>query len=273
MKNVIIPMDFTDVSNNALKYAFESNRDAIFHIVHVTYGVNPNEITYLKEGTTGDSVLGDALRSISRSLNKTSIPEDNIKVTILRGEVIPCLRKYISDHSIDAIVMGTRDKYNLLDKWFGTVSLALVKTLDIPVLLVPPHSKFGGFKKVLVASDAHLENRESLDEILSWNRQHNAFIKFLHVKRSFSEDYQEKSDQLVESIFEKDKPEFGFEIVSVSNKDITQTLLASAYNLGADLIISISDDQSFINSLLFKSVSKELILKSRIPLLILNSKN
>ena len=166
--------------------------------------------------------------------------------------------------------MGTRDKYTVLDKWIGTISLSVIKTVSIPVYLIPPFAKYKGFNSTLVASDSHIGNKPLVQWIKEWNLPHQSFIRFLHIRNVKNPNFEAEKKTIVEGFFEDEDPTFGFEIISKSNEDISQSLLASAYNYGSDLIVAIPENQTFINALLFKSVSKELIMKSEIPLLFLN---
>ena len=82
--------------------------------------------------------------------------------------------------------------------------------------------------------------------------------------------YNEEAEKIVKELYEKENVDFGFEIATVNSRNIGDSLLASAYNYQADLMIVIAENQNFMQSLLFKSLSKELVLKSSIPVLFLH---
>ena len=97
------------------------------------------------------------------------------------------------------------------------------------------------------------------------------YVKFLHIKEKPESDYSAESQNIVNVLFEKEPAEFGFEIAVLNSKNITDSLLSAAYNYNADVLITISENQSFMNKLIFKSLSKEMIEKSSIPVLFLHN--
>ena len=63
----------------------------------------------------------------------------------------------------------------------------------------------------------------------------------------------------------KIKYKYGFEVIEAN--DISKSILSVAYNKHSDIIAISPHHQNFIETLLFKSVSKDLILDSKMPLL------
>jgi hypothetical protein len=92
-------------------------------------------------------------------------------------------------------------------------------------------------------------------------------VKFLHIHTGDSDYDIGGSELIINELVAENDPSFGFELAVIQDKNITQSILSSAYNFKADLLIVIPENQSFIHSLLFKSLSKELILQSAIPVL------
>ncbi|NNE14702.1 MAG: universal stress protein [Saprospiraceae bacterium] len=261
-KKIAITFDFSTVSKNAVQYALESSEDIdILEIIHVDNSlVNSNDEETLKEKIKND---------LCEYLSEESLP-NNISIHVLHGNIINTLSKYIKEKLYDYVIVGSRDKYNILERWIGTVSLGLVKTLDVPILLIPRFSKYNKYKKVVVASDHHLNHKALLYQIRIWNKPYNAFIKFVHVKESNNDNYDNESKTIVKELFENDPVSFGFEVSTLKSKNISESLLSNAYNAQADAMIIISKNSSFMNALLFKSISKEMIEKSSIPVLFLH---
>jgi len=210
--------------------------------------------------------MKDELEKIIKlELNLEYIPR-NFKCIIKKGDTIAEIKKYLTEEDIDCTFMGTRDKYNLFEKVIGTVSLATIKTTYCPTYLIPKFAEYKPYKKVLIASDHHILRNQIGRWIKKWNSPFNAFIKFLHIREK-DEEFIKETDQLVYELFDDSEPTFGFEVQNLKSKKIGNTLLESAYSFGADLLISMPDKQSFISALFLKSVTKELIEKSNIPLL------
>lgn len=272
MRKILIPFDFTEVSLNAVHYALDFADDSDeLHIVHVHSGLlSIQSPLMLKAGRDYvQSITEEIQATIKINLKMKNLPTQ-VRIKTINGDPVHALARYSRKNLMELAFVGTRDKYDIFDKWIGTTSLGLVKSLYIPVYLIPKMAQFNGYSRVLVASDHHLGKTQVLHQIKSWNDAHNAYIKFLHVRARENSYYNEEAEKIVTELYEKEKVSFGFEIATTNSRNIGDSLLASAYNFKADLMIVISENQSFMHSLLFKSLSKELILKSSIPVLFLH---
>jgi len=272
MKKILIPFDFSEVSLNAVRYAMDFSDDSDeLHIIHVHAGLlSIQSPLMLKAGQDYISSITEEIEeTIKINLRIDTIPS-NVRIRAISGEPVAALSKYSRKHLMDIAFVGSRDKYDLIDRWIGTISLGLVKSLYIPVYLVPKLASFNGYSKVLVASDHHLAQPQVLHQIKEWNSSHNAYMKFLHVRERENSYYTDEAEKIVTELYEKENVDFGFEIATLSSRNIGDSLLASAYNYKADLMIVIAENQTFMHSLMFTSLSKELVLKSSIPVLFLH---
>lgn len=267
---ILLPVDFSSVSINAIQYAYAMYPQAEFKIIHIASGViSTREPFYLKEGKTKKLVLAEELEN--EILNAVGIKElpNNFSHEVVDGETVPGIKAVAEDYKPDLIIMGTRDNYDLLDKVFGTISLRVTKNGLAHTLLVPRYAKFEKMNRVIVATDHHMQETGLLDWIVEWNRERLAYISFIHIQDRDKDDVESLSASIVHALLKQKKIDFEFKIENVRNLDVTETLLSKAYNEGADLVIAAPDQQSLLNSLLIKSVSKELIQKSKIPVMFL----
>ena len=275
MKKVIVPMDFTEVSLNAFDYAIKCFDNAEFEIVHVTKSmVELNEP--LNEDSDKDrlEVLKDHLAELMYSeFGRDTFKRIKASITILYGDTVAQIKKQVEKGPYDAMVLGTRDKYDFFDRWVGTISLGLVKTLSLPIFLVPRYASYKKPKRIVVASDFAPEHQKVVQVIKKWNERFNAFIKFLHINPKEGKDHIRGTEKIVKQLFTNSDPTFGFELAVIEDRNISQSILGSAYNFKADLLIVVPENQSFIHSLLFRSLSKDLILQSAIPVLFIHKED
>ncbi len=271
--NVLVPMDFTEVSLNGLEYAFHKFEKASLTIVHVISGILDVKGPFMtKANVTQDLMAVQGLEeTICQHFDWTELPS-NIRIEAYYGEAVIVISKYLQDHTFDAVVIGSRDKYDLLDKIFGTISLGVVKRTSEPIFVIPRYAKFKKNEKILVASDTSVGDPEILMAINYWNN-HNAQVKFLHISTEEDESYEQTKEQLIKNLYEEYQPPFSYEIEEVKAKNVTDSLLANAYNYGADLMIVIARPSSFLKNLVYRSTSQDLIQKSSIPLLFLHHKS
>lgn len=268
-------MDFTDVGVNALRYALNAFPDASYSVLHVRanlidmsepFPVKEEKLPY-RAGIFNEKDWADAMRGfICKELKIDKLPI-LLTVNIKYGDIVTELNKYTDRIDFDAIVMGTRDKYNFFDKFLGTVSLAVAKSCSVPLYLIPRHSTFRGINKVLAAIDYGVENSDYLEKYKNWNQEQRAFTKFLHIKPISNLGQGIKVKPIIYKLLEAKKPNFDFEIAELTEETIGQSLLATAYNQKSDILAIMPKEQGLISSIFFQSISKDIIIKAEIPIL------
>ncbi len=270
MRNILVPMDLTEASLNALLYAisWKSPEDKLT-VLHILDEIRSGGKSILLKPSQKEDEARQKLRNyITTSLSENQI-NNQFPIVIKTGETISVISKY--SKKFNWIIAGTRDKYKKKDKWFGTISFGITKSIHCPLLLVPINSTYRSYKKVVVASDQHISQTSVLKAIRNWNQSHQAFLKFVHIQDTPKDNFTDTSDQIVKEYYDKEEVTFGFEVSVIHSLQISDSLLTSAYHENADLLIVIPDNQTFISSLLFRSIAKELILKSTIPILFLHN--
>jgi len=267
MKKILIPFDFSEISTNALRFALNLYPESEFKILHVAYrGADLDKPSFDGHGVTQKMVLTESVQAILQA-NVTSVDQlENIEIVIENGSKVEQILRHAKMFA-DGIMMGTRDSYGLLDRWIGTVSLGVVKQSNVPVYLIPKFSNVRNFENILVASDFHLNSKLHLQNLIDWNKNHLAHLSFVHLKESYGDDFIEEKDNIVNRMFEEGKPQFSFDIISKRVYEGPSALLSIAYNNKSDLIVLIPSKQNLLDTIFFKSFTKEILLKSSIPLL------
>lgn len=272
MPRFLLPVDFSGVSTAALKYllAATDQNDRI-DLLHVDAGiVSLTENPVIHNLQQHESAILQKMASyFSDSLNLDSLPP-RCELSMDMGEIVgTIIKKSHRETHYDLIVMGLRDKFDLLDKWLGTVALGVVKRSDIPVLLIPLTATFKAPEACIVAGDAHLTDQANLEKISEWNKTYKSHLHFVHVSNKNSTDYKDTLEHIIKTYYEENVVDFGFDVTRVEDDDISHALLEKAMEYAVQMIVILPDKQSFLNALFMRSISKELILRSTIPLMFL----
>ncbi len=270
MKRSLISMDFSEVSVNALRYILSMHHtgDQI-DILHVDGTVlSMTESPVLVNLEEQQHQVAARLEAYIREHLPIDTP-DHYNITVKTGEIVNTICHHVAHHKYDTVVLGTRDKWNLIDKIIGNVALGVVKKSSIPVLLIPHQSSYNPIAKALVAIDEKMKVAENLDKIKNWNLDTRSVLHMLHIA---DEDQTEKAfnktkSEIIASFFEQEEVPFSYQIDRIISTDIATSVLSYADEIDAELIITLPSYQDFITSLFVSSVSKELILKTKRPIL------
>src|SRR5215469_122110 len=159
MKTILSPIDFSEVSINAVSFAAELANRASAHLIL---------INILGEGTAEDDTKNN-LETVESNLKKEIDANLNCESLIAHGDLIDNLKKIIAIHKVDLIVMGTKGASGLKEMLIGSNAVKVLAHAKVPTLIIPGEARFENFlnnqkNKVVLATDLDLlENDECLD--------------------------------------------------------------------------------------------------------------
>lgn len=265
-----MPMEISDVSLNACEYVLKRFPEASITVIHCITGLLYTQPTYMSaQGVTQDMDRRDVLeKKILKHLKLDSIPK-NMNIQIYYGEPVSVITSYIEGNDFDAVVIGARDNYNLFDRIIGTTALGIVKRNKIPVYVIPHSCTYKENKKIIVASDDHIAD-QGLFTVIKQIIEPKAQVKFLHINEINDGLYDVAKQDLIKNMIEESQSPYEYEFQEFENQDVVNSLINIAFEYDADLLIALARNKSFLHSLIFKSVSKELILNASIPMLFLH---
>jgi len=273
MKTILVPTDFSPASFNALKYANAlagevKSKLIIVHILELP--VMPMESGMV---LPLDEQLEDCTKELTRLANDLQFENNpNLEVeTICQcGYFLANLSHLIKSKGVDLVVMGASGATNFLDKLLGTDTFDFIKSATCPVLAVPPQATFTGIKHIALASD--FENEETI-----FLQQLFCLAEPLHADVSIINIVSERQlnifpdDQVVQDIIKRFSGQ-NFSIAQVKKNDVVEALKEFVQDNQMDVLALSMHERGFIENLFHKSVSKQLVCNTRIPLLALPEK-
>lgn len=265
-------VDFSENSINGLNFAIDLceflNVDlTILHVFNPLLLVeDPENRSRPKEEFIKESLLETVIKK-SQLLNSPI----RYSLEICKGNAVDTITQKAEKERFDLVIIGNRDKHGLLDRWLGTVSTGVSQQCRRPVLIVPNGSRFIPFKKILVASDYHIKEKDQLNFIRQWNAPFQAYTNFLHVQHSEEDLFIEETKSIIQRYYEEEEADFSFEINLIKNEDISSTIYKTSIQENADLIILTAENKSRLQTILTESISNDLVIQSVKPLLILHT--
>jgi len=123
---VLFPTDGSEHAARALDHAVDlaDRHDATLDVLHVAgEDVDPGD------GEAAVETAGEAAADAGVAVNTAVIDGDPHDVIV----------EYVADRGVDAVVMGTHGRRGLDRFILGSVTERLLRTVDVPVLVVPTH--------------------------------------------------------------------------------------------------------------------------------------
>lgn len=260
MQTVIVPVDFSDNSIHAARYAVQ--------LLTGHYGVNMI-LHHVYEKPSMAAEAGQRLETLKEDLAKNGV----VKITVLAEEgsdFIAELEKLARHQQADLIIMGITGRSPLGQTFIGSNTLKMVQQKICPVLIVPEGADYREVKNVLLTSD--FKNVKSTTPIVPIKKVLKTFSPNLHIMNvdsehyvALTEEYQAERSKLKE-MFGEFNPEFYF----LGLQDVDEAISQFAHDKNVDFIVIIHKGQTLFSKLFVKSHTKKLAYHSTIPVLALH---
>ena len=277
MKNILIPIDFSDNAWDALTYAIRLYDDipCCFYILN-TYEVNPSRVTSTMHKFGARKVHDilkkeslDELQKVSKFLSENMLNDKHMYKTISRSGTLVSIVKYIvNEENIDMIVMGTTGASGLKGVFMGSNTVEVIKQINTcPIISVPEKYVYEEPTKMVFATDFKNDlGKIKLRSLIELQLIHNFKIHFLHAKKeSELSDKQLYNIKILKNNFSEDA--ILIDIID-SNTTLSKTITAYAEEQKVQLICLVKHEHSFIEKLTHEPVVKRVSFQSTIPLLI-----
>lgn len=278
MNNFIVPIDFSETSKNAARYAAHISTlvpDAHLILYNVfdtlEYGTDSSPLgTEGVEDTSRKEIVELALSSVRTELSGIT----NATISCVAEEshrFLDALENYVKMNDIQLIVMGITGATKLGQILIGSNALNIVRRELAPVIIVPPDAHSQSAKNVLLLTDFkdvdHTIPIPSVKAILDLFKPKLFIVNVDHEHYvQVTDEYKTERSKL--EIKLKDyNPEFYFirlfDFVEATNQFVAD------YHI--DLILTFPRKHSFLSNIFKTSSTKELAYHSHVPIVAINA--
>ncbi|HMR43237.1 MAG TPA: universal stress protein [Saprospiraceae bacterium] len=276
-KKILVPVDFSWNSENALKFAMEiapffEAEIKVLHVNHVE--LNPVDPYFLPPVAELEKVKKHRMEEFIRKAgiehgkNFEMVATTEVKNEVVTGLPGDTIINQAKKDEASMIVMGTTGESNLLKKIFGSVSSFVAKNAHCPVLLVPERAQFKGFKKILYAGNYFRDDEIIAHKVLDFGKKFDADFHILHIETHpngypFDQNYYER-------LFEKNAPGSKVRFKRLEADDVVEGLNQYASDARTDLTVLLSRNKGFWQNLIHRSVTRRMSIITTKPLLIIH---
>lgn len=167
---ILIPIDFSDNSKNALKYGMEVARktNATLILLHayrlLGSQINSVRTSELSLKETLDKSPRENFLAIERKFLKNSGLNYEFQIQI--GFVETVIKLITQTQPIDMVIMGTRGE-NRAGNFLGSTTARVIKEVNCPVLAIPSGVRFRDISNMLFAGAIGQSNAQGIIGVLS----------------------------------------------------------------------------------------------------------
>ena len=194
-KNILFLTDFSEASESALAYALGFAK----HFNANLYPAHACDPVILTEGVTANVI--DKIAENSRVQLETLARNNKIKGPALfaQGSVETAFPKWIAEHGIDLVVVGTHGRRGLQRFLMGSTAEFIFRNATCPVLTVGPHvatRPYNGFvaENILFPTDLGSHAEFACSYALSFAHESRGRLTLMHIiprETAFQHDTRE----------------------------------------------------------------------------------
>lgn len=269
MHQFLIPVDFSDASAHALRFAYSLNKHffarlQILHLFDVPITSGDDSELYLKNYEAYRKSFDDELWDFVKT-NKGEFHYET-EVFSTSGGHYQGIIEFARKHHSDLIIIGHKGAGGLRRWLFGSVSRYLLTHPPIPVLSIPESFIGRDFQRILLTTDMSMMIPEQQCIFLqNFAERMGAKLEIIHVK-----DKGEISLPVEEKIKSTLKKHFGKEVDMISvaqGETISSVINHYIQENQIDLLVTVPHFHTWIDRMLIGSETKELASMVNIPLM------
>ena len=289
--HVICPVDLSESSSGALRYAFAWANwyGAHVQVVHVA------PLTVLSAPLTGIAIpldqrpLAEIRRDVERLVAGVPNPGAAVDIQVFEGDPPTIIRRLTERYQRALIVMGSHGRSGIDRFVLGSVTERVVGSAVAPTLIVPPHDAqaLGAdpvFRRILCAVDLLPSSMESLRYAASLATETDAVLDVVHVIEDAAADEVQltqhfrvpeyvryRADEALEELRQHISVDArtGCTVLErVVFGSPATAILREARDIGAELIVMGSGDHAHLRSLWLGNATSRIVRESVCPILV-----
>lgn len=272
MKKLLVPIDFSSCSKNALSSAVQMAEKMhmeiiLFHSVIVpvglTEGIPAGNIGYdfeELEASSRDRI--DQLVKETPSLAK--VPHHSI---IQYGSLHESINELSKEQNIALIVMGTHGASGIAKSLIGSNAYHVIKNVKIPVIALPVDADISRMKHIALAGDyRNIPAHDSIHLVVDMVK---AFLGQLHVIHIDKGEVLVKEQIDIARSMDKYLNHIKHSFHFRKFDDVEEGLIEFAKELDIEMIAMISKHHNFLERLRHGSHTKRMVLDIPMPIMII----
>ncbi len=197
-----------------------------------------------------------------------------IEYRFIHGKLLHELKEILREELFDLVVLPVSDNTEFNKKQHQIIRNEIFEKNRAALLIIPFKGVFNPIKNIVFATDLKkLKIHELyLNDVLKYARIFNSNIHFLHISPKEKATLPKETDvyRTLKRITENNKK---YVFTSLYGKDVVDSIQKYIKKNKADLLAIVQHERFLLDTLHHKSVSGEVSLRSKIPVLIMREKH
>jgi len=273
MKTIIVPIDFSEYSEYALKAAaLLAKKDEIEIIALHMLEINSDSLSespiYAQERTV--FLYEIAKKRFRTFLDKEYLKDIKVTPIVKHYKIFSEINEIAKEENADLIIMGSHGSSGLKEFFVGSNTEKVIRFADIPVLVIKKDLVDFNFKDTVFATDFSESAIDAYVRAKSIIEDFKGKMHVIYVNTPY-QDFKTTSEMENLAVEFLQKAEGSIDrlkdIKFVSDRSVENGILNFANTLGADLIAVSTHGRKGLSHLFMGSISEDIANHSTLPIL------
>jgi nucleotide-binding universal stress UspA family protein len=263
MNRILVPVDFSDTSVNALNYAIQLFKGFALEVTLLhSYEVSSSAFTMKSINRVMEDDAHKEMDALIKNVERDN-PNVVFRFKIMKINAISAITSLANSNVYDFVIMGTKGASGLKEVFIGSVAGGVISRTHAPVIVVPNHFSYDHLHEIVFASSgAPLSDNAVLEPLRALAKMHSSSINILHISKEAEPDLNETVSAL-----EDFNPTVTYDFGSGNINDRLKDYFEKK---GASLLCLVRGKKDFISRIFGESVTMKQTFDSSVPLLILH---
>lgn len=272
MKNIIVPIDFSEESLNGLRLAilFANKFESRVQMVYVQK--LPSEVSRVgleEEKKKANSAFKKLLGEFSSKMYDKTKLEYIVKKGKIYREVVNQAQAF--DDSV--IISSTHGASGFEDVFIGSNAFKIISASDTPVITIRHGSVARDISTIVMPIDSSTDTRQKVPLTAQIAKAFNAELHVLGVTSSSQEDIESKVEAYTKQVCEYlNEQGVSYKKKAIKGDNLTKATIDYALDVKADLISIMTEQNDSLADYVLGTQAQLMLNKSPIPVLSVSPK-
>lgn len=244
MKRILIPIDFSEYSENALEVAASiakkfSAEMIVLHMLGLSESVFTKDES--QEFMEAQYYLKLAKKRFNAFLDKPYLRDIKIFQTVQNYKDFKEINNIVKEQEIDLVVMGSHGTSGFSGFFVGSNTEKVVRTCDAPVLIIKKRIEDFKINEGVFACDFKVENIDAYNKAIKFFNKFGANVHLVYVNlpnQNFKSTAETKAeiDLFMSIVHHGDTPRYE-KVVYLNDYSIEDGIFNYAKSINADIIV------------------------------------
>lgn len=268
MKTILVTTDFSEASVNASLYGTLLAKDlhANIMLLHVRIPeASFNQSSVIVEAVSEMASAENQLDAMRSRMHNHGGGEVEIVTELRTGAFFTEMYHLCEEIHPYIVIIGSQGSSDTERFLLGSNSVHAMKNLPFPLLTIPSGCEYSLIKKIALASDFENAVTIPMDMIKKFRTDFNASLDVVHVGKNKVDPGVVFKSSVMQQQLKASNTKYHF----LSRENTEAGIMEFAVENQVDILIVVPKQYGFFDQFFHRSMSKQLVLHSKVPVMVL----